>query len=215
MGGQDTRLRQTQLIGLKPGLSRIQACCSGLLAGEVLGRLLAAIESGGNQLLGTLGIGLGLGQAGLGLGDGSTGLRRFGGDRVAGDARQQLALAHPVADIDQDFGQPTAADLGADRGLLPGDDIAIGRQQTRPVGDLGGHQPDAQGRPGAGRRRRRRVPGPGGRQGIPGAGRPEACKERQRPLQAGGTRSRQRHVCIRSIGQGTACRRSRTCRGAA
>jgi len=46
------------------------------------------------------------------------------------------ALLHPVTHVDPHLGQTEIADFGADHRLLPGGDIAIGRQQPRPLDPL-------------------------------------------------------------------------------
>ena len=68
-----------------------------------------------------------------GLGERRLRLRELRLDGVVVDAGEDLALLHPVADVRQHLGQALAADLRADHRLLPGGDVAVGRQHLRPL----------------------------------------------------------------------------------
>jgi hypothetical protein len=137
-------VRQAQLIGLHLGAGGVQARQCGLLLRQVLIDLLRTERAGGLNLAGAIGIGLGLCQLRFGLDGGGLGLcqLRIGG--VAGDARKHLALFHHVADVHQHVREPIAADLRADDRFLPGDDVAVGRHDLRPLHGLGCDQIDGE-----------------------------------------------------------------------
>ncbi len=67
----------------------------------------------------------------LGLGDGGARLRQVGLHRVGSEGRQHLAALDDVADVDAHLGQAQAVRLGADAGLLPGRDVAVGARRDR------------------------------------------------------------------------------------
>jgi hypothetical protein len=119
----------------------------GVFGRLVLGVQLRAVETLVLQLLGPLGVGPGLGGAGFQFGDRRLRLGQFTGHGVAGDARQHLAFLDLITDLDAHLGDPVIGDLGTDHRLLPGDDIAVGRQYLGPVLSLRCHQADGQGRP--------------------------------------------------------------------
>ena len=123
---------------MQAGLGRVQTGQRGFGGGLGLDALLRAVETLFAQLPGALVVGPRLGQRRLGFGDRGADFGEFAIDRIAGDARQHVALLHHVADIGPHFGDPVIADLGADHCFLPGGDIAAGRKRLRPVDAVAG-----------------------------------------------------------------------------
>jgi hypothetical protein len=58
-------------------------------------------------------------------------LRELDLDRLRRERREDLAAPHDVADVDLDVGEAQAVRLGADAGLLPGRDVAVGGDPQR------------------------------------------------------------------------------------
>jgi hypothetical protein len=179
VGRHDAGLGAPQLGRLQAGPGRVQAGQRGVGGGLRLDPLLRAVEALFAQLAGAFVDRPRLGQCRFGFGDRRLALGQFAVDRVAGDARQHVALLHRIADVGVHLGDPVVADFRADDGLLPGGDIAAGRQRLRPVSQLRGGGGDGQGRLGLGGGRGRLVPA-GGEGERNQAGEEPACLLRLR-----------------------------------
>jgi hypothetical protein len=147
VGRVHMRLRQAHLLclqqcprGLGPGLRRF-------LGGEVLVDLRGAERAGALQRARPLGVVRGVGGRRLGLGQAGARLGHLRSQRVGRQRRQQLALAHSVADVHVHLRQAQAGGLDAHDGLLPGHDVAVGRERDRKARPLRQRRRHGQRRP--------------------------------------------------------------------
>jgi hypothetical protein len=133
VGREHLGLRETHFLGLEARLGGGEPGDGRLLGGGSLRGRLRTDETLGRQVASTGGIAPGLGQDRPGFGDRRARLSHVGGDRFRIDARQRLAAAHPIADVDQHFDDAKAGQLPAYHGFLPGGDVALGDERPRPV----------------------------------------------------------------------------------
>jgi hypothetical protein len=156
VGRQHLRLPQPQLLLPRGGTLCLQSRRGRALGGEVLVDLLRRQCAAGLQVACALGVGAGVGEHGLGLGHRSGDLRQVGAHRVGAEGRQHLAALHAVADVDTHLGQTQAVGFGADAGLLPRRDAAVGRHRDGPGAALRLRHRDGERRLGGGAGGRRR-----------------------------------------------------------
>ena len=129
-------LRQTNLLQLHQGAGRLHACGRGRFSGQGLAQLRGAEKTLLLQIARALCLGFGFCGVGRGLGQTRFGLCQFGGQSVRLQQGQHIAALHTVAHIDAHLGDLQTIGLGADHGLLPSRQRAIGTDFLCHVGHL-------------------------------------------------------------------------------
>ena len=124
---QHAGLRKAQSLRLDKRLGSRQAGLRHAFGRQVLTDLLRRQGATGLQVACALPVGDGFAQGGFGLGERGTAVRQFSGHRGGLEDGQHLPAPHAVAHVHPDLAQHQAVGLGSNAGLLPGRNVAVGR----------------------------------------------------------------------------------------